>query len=480
MKKPVKIIVIAALALVLVIAAVFAVWNLNGYRVTITPIGGPEMTHEVGSEFEDPGASAVVAGTILDRDPKSLEVQTSGRVDGNVLGSYTLTYTAKYSRPHFLGDKHASGSAPRKVQVVDTQLPQIQLLTKDGSFTLPGHAYEEEGFVATDNYDGDITAQVSRKETDGKVYYTVQDSSGNVGTAVREIFYDDPVPPELTLVGGETVDVVLGQTYTEAGFTALDNFDGDITAKVQVSGTVDTNTLGEYILSYSVTDTYGNNTTVNRKVKVMRLLPEVPNGVGGVIYLTFDDGPGEHTERLLDILDEYGAKATFFVVGRNDLTLTKRMVESGHSVGNHSFSHKYERIYASQSAFFGELYYTQDCIEKACGIKTRLVRFPGGSSNDTSQISMRGLANALTSKGYAYFDWNVDSKDAGGALTVEEVYYNVCTACSTRKTCVVLQHDIKGYSVEAVEYIIRWGLANGYRFEALTVSSPGMHHGTRN
>jgi hypothetical protein len=93
---------------------------------------------------------------------------------------------------------------------------------------------------------------------------------------------------------------------------------------------------------------------------------------------------------------------------------------------------------------------------------------------------MSELTRALVNAGYVYFDWNVDSKDAGGATTCEEVVYDVCSGIATKKTAVVLQHDIKDYSVDAVEEIIIWGLENGYTFKALTVSSPGCHHGTRN
>ncbi len=205
-------------------------------------------------------------------------------------------------------------------------------------------------------------------------------------------------------------------------------------------------------------------------------LPPLPQGKGGVIYLTFDDGPGPYTEKLLDILDKYGVKATFFVVGLYDLSLVAEMVERGHSVGNHTYTHDYSKLYASEDAFFSELYRTQDKIETVCGKRTRLVRFPGGSSNTVGQVSMIQLTRALTNAGYAYFDWNVDSKDAAGAITADEVLYNVCSAVATKDMAIVLQHDIKSYSVDAVEEIILWGLANGYTFEALTVSSPGAHH----
>lgn len=472
--------ILAALAVV-IFGVYFGAWRLNRYQAEVSLVGEQEMIVEVGSGFTDPGASAWASGSLFDKEKMPLDVVTSGSVDTQTLGSYELRYSARYSREHFLGDKKAEAEAVRTVKVVDTQLPVISLTANEGTFTFPGQAYEEEGYTAVDNYDGDMTAAVVREEKDGKVYYTVTDSSGNTAQVVRDIFYDDPVAPELTLSGEDIVQVKLGDTFVDPGYQATDNIDGDITAKVTVEGTVDTATVGRYTLTYTATDGFGNSVSCSRLVKVVeKIMPPLPEGKGGVIYLTFDDGPGEHTARLLDILDKYNVKATFFVVGRYDLSLTKEMVARGHSVGNHSLTHNYSKLYASKESFFNELYGAQDRIEAACGIRTRLVRFPGGSSNSVSTVSMSELTRALVNAGYAYFDWNVDSKDAGGATTCEEVVYNVCSGIATKKTAVVLQHDIKDYSVDAVEEIIIWGLENGYTFKALTVSSPGCHHGTRN
>lgn len=465
---------------VLILGLYFGAWKLNRYQAEVSLEGEQEIVLEVGSSFVDPGVSAWASGSLFDKEKMPLEIVTTGTVDTQTLGTYELRYSAQYSREHFFGDKTAEAEAVRTVKVVDTQLPVISLIANEGTFTFPGQPYEEEGYTALDNYDGDMTAAVVREEKDGKVYYTVTDSSGNTTQAVRDIFYDDPVPPELALKGDEIIQVKVGESFVEPGFLASDNVDGDITGQVIVDGAVDTATVGRYTLTYTATDGFGNAVSCSRLVKVVeKIMPPLPEGKGGVIYLTFDDGPGEHTARLLDILDKYNVKATFFVVGRYDLSLTKEMVARGHSVGNHSLTHRYEKLYASKEAFYNELYAAQDRIEAACGVRTRLVRFPGGSSNGMSQVSMSELTRSLVNSGYAYFDWNVDSKDAAGATTCEEVVYNVCSAVAKKEMAIVLQHDIKGYSVDAVEEIIIWGLENGYTFKALTISSPGCHHGTK-
>ena len=125
----------------------------------------------------------------------------------------------------------------------------------------------------------------------------------------------------------------------------------------------------------------------------------------------------------------------------------------------------------------------QDIIEQYTGIRTNLLRFPGGSSNKVSS-SNKGLMTRLTKMveelGFVYFDWNVDSMDAGGAKTAQQVFNNVTRGVQGKTNSVVLMHDIKGYTVDAIERIIVWGLQNGYTFLPLTENSPTCHHRINN
>ena len=109
-----------------------------------------------------------------------------------------------------------------------------------------------------------------------------------------------------------------------------------------------------------------------------------------------------------------------------------------------------------------------------------LSRFPGGGSNTVSKWYSRGimtrLTKTLTDMGFTYFDWNVDSDDAGSARTPEEVFENITNGVQWYDNSVVLQHDNKDYSVAAVERLIVWGLVNGYSFQPLTADSPTCHH----
>ena len=475
----------------LISAGIWAyVVNANEYLVDLSIHGEKAMILEYGATYDEPGAKATGHGTHLKKEPQVLEVRTSGQVHTDKLGTYQVVYSAEF--------EGIEETVTRTVTVVDTVAPEIILVSNPEHFTYPNQPYAEEGYTASDNYDGDLTDQVTAVEQDGKVIYTVSDSSGNKTTVERQIRYDDPVPPELTLKGDAKITITEGNKWTDPGYLASDNVDGDLTGQVIVTGTVDHNKPGTYKLTYEVQDRYENITRAERTVTVKAKPQPVPNTQGGsaqetvtgnqgkVIYLTFDDGPSKYTPRLLEILAKYNVKATFFVCGTGKVDLLDDIANAGHTLALHSKTHKYESIYASEEAFYEDLYAIQNIVEKYSGVKSFITRFPGGSSNFVSKKICPGIMTKLTQsiqeKGFTYFDWNIDSKDAGGAKTTGEVAQNVINGInkSKRKHLIVLQHDIKGYSVEAVDQIIQWCLANGCTFKALTQSSPVCHHNVNN
>ena len=205
----------------------------------------------------------------------------------------------------------------------------------------------------------------------------------------------------------------------------------------------------------------------------------------GVVYLTYDDGPGDYTAALLDILKKYDVRATFFVTGRGTDDLIKREYDEGHTVALHTWSHNYAYLYSSVANYYADLQQVSDRVKNITGEESKLIRFPGGSSNTVSKRYdgrsriMSTLTRDVEAKGYAYFDWNVDSDDAGRANSADVVYANVINRLKPGAN-VVLQHDIKPYSVEAVERIIQWCNDNNYVFEPLTKDSPTVHHGVNN
>ena len=285
----------------------------------------------------------------------------------------------------------------------------------------------------------------------------------------------DEVPPVVELFGGELITLAVGDALVEPGWVA---YDDRTIPEVMVESTVNAQKPGEYRINYRAVDEAGNATDVTREVKVIQ--------PAGKVYLTFDDGPSEYTNALLDTLKKYNVSATFFVTGYGDDEIIRREYNDGHAVGVHTFSHRYADIYANKENYFADLDYVKRRVREITGVDATLMRFPGGSSNLVSSLYDHGrhimsdLVHEVGERGMTYFDWNVDSDDAGRATTAEEVCHNVTGALASGGDLVVLQHDTKAYSVEAVKCIIQYGLEHGFVFKKLSANSYNAHHSVNN
>lgn len=201
------------------------------------------------------------------------------------------------------------------------------------------------------------------------------------------------------------------------------------------------------------------------------------------IYLTFDDGPSSNTEAILDILKQYEVKATFFVTGRTDeqaTALYQRIVAEGHTLGMHSYSHKYAEVYASKESFVKDLTELQEYLYEVTGVWSRYYRFPGGSSNTVSRAEMRELITYLDENDIAYFDWNVASGDAvPGQLPKDTIVSNCLNGIQSQTDSVVLLHDVgeKDTTVAALPDIIAKARMQGnVCFLPITDDTPPIQH----
>lgn len=289
-----------------------------------------------------------------------------------------------------------------------------------------------------------------------------------------DTYMRDDMAPTIELSGGD-MKVAIGERFTELGYEVYDNTSLPL---VEIDSDVNVKQEGDYEIVYHASDLSGNSAEVIRKVQVVQ--------PAGWIYLTFDDGPSDYTATLLDVLKKYGVKATFFVTGAGEDDLIRREMEEGHAVGLHSMTHDYAYIYSDIANYFADLDGIRGRVERLTGINTHLLRFPGGSSNmisayyDGGSRIMSHLVDEVSARNYTYFDWNVDSNDAGGATTADEVYKNVIAALKPGSVSVILQHDTKAFSVEAVERIIQYGVEHNYMFDKLDVDSFAAHHGVNN
>ncbi len=469
--------IVAAITLIYLVIVAAAAVIIDDRHVEITLLGDADQLAEVGATYPDPGAEAYLTGNLFGTMTQPVELRVDSGVDTSRIGDYTVKYSAEAFGK--------SAESYRVVHVRDTTPPVITLEHEEGYQASWLVGYKEEGFSAYDNYDGDLTDKVVRTETDGAVYYSVVDSSGNESAAERVIEYGIS-EPMIRLTGGDEIEVGAAFSFTDPGYEATDESGNDLTSYVQVTGEVIPYQVGTYTLNYHIMNERGETATAQRTVRVVPQSPvETVIPQEKTIYLTFDDGPSQYTSKLLDVLARYGVKATFFVTNLDPdyQDMIGRAFREGHSIGVHSVSHNYALIYQSRDAFFRDFQGMQDIIYEQTGSYTKLFRFPGGSSNTVSSFNpgiMSRLTRAMNDLGYQYFDWNVVSGDAGETNKTNKIVEKIEEGCRENRISIILQHDIKDYSVAAVEDVIIWGLQNGYSFRALELDSPAMHHGVNN
>lgn len=225
---------------------------------------------------------------------------------------------------------------------------------------------------------------------------------------------------------------------------------------------------------------YDTHTLADRRAQGLTIaLPELtPYREGKVAYLTFDDGPDDkNTPAVLDALKEAGIKATFYVTGAQAEAhpdVLRRIYAEGHAIGNHSYDHRYEKLYPSVDGFFREMEKTDAIIEAILGVRPLILRAPGG------RIGHFTLAYepALKAHGYVEHDWNVSSADAApGHPVAQDFIDNISSETdgeATAHTAIILMHSSEGHeeTVKALPEIIRILKEKGYTFGVVTPMTP--------
>ena len=471
-KKKVKI--MPVLILILIVLVIGIVVGIKILTPTIKLSGDKKVELTVNSEYIDSGAKAKYISKDVSKD-----IKVENKVKLDKPGDYVITYSIKKG----LFKK----SVKRTVKVYEKG-PTITLEGDKDLSICPEAKYEEVGFKAINEKEEDLTEKVATKATKNQVTYKVEDDN-KIFMITRNLIREDKEAPELKLNGNEHTYITINTNYNEQGATVNDKCDGDLSEKVEITGTVDTNTLGDYEINYKIVDKAGNESTAKRTVtvqkEIVRRNASLGCGEAGVIYLTFDDGPNNSTTtKILDILKKYDVKATFFVTNTNggSDSQIKREFDEGHLVALHTNSHEYSQVYASDQAYWNDLNKISERVEKITGKKSMFVRFPGGSSNTVSRKYSSGimsrLVNDVESKGYTYYDWNVDSRDAEGK-NADQIYTYTTTGLSKSNGNVVLMHDIKQTTANALERVIQYAQSNGYTFKTLDKSIT-CHHKTAN
>ena len=192
-----------------------------------------------------------------------------------------------------------------------------------------------------------------------------------------------------------------------------------------------------------------------------------------IAFLTFDDGPSsDNTLKILDVLRFYKIKATFFIIGsaaEKNREILKAIVNDGHTIGNHTYSHDYKKIYSNVPAFISEIKKTDSIFKDILGssFSTRLVRFPGGAFQAPG---MKPFIKELNNEGYVNIDWNTINGDGeGNNIPADKLVKNVKNTALNQSHLVILMHDssTKQTSVQALPQIIEYLEAEGYEFATL-------------
>jgi len=445
---------IITIAILLIIALIATLYFILFPHIKLK--GDKKMVINYKTVYKENGYSAYKLSDDLTKD-----VKVSGKVNSNKLGQYKIVYK--------VGNGFFKTKKTRTVVVDDIEKPKLSI-KNDDAYVCPGKKYQKEEVKATDNYDGDLTKNIKVDITNKKVTYSVKDKAGNTKTVTKKIVYGDIEKPTIILEGPENYDMCTNEVYKDPGYTATDNCDGDLSSKVQVEGNVDNSIEGEFELKYKVKDKAGNEAEATRKVTVGK------SDAPGVVYLTFDDGPSDGTTgTILDILKDEGVEATFFVSNANGGSdeMIKREHDEGHTVALHTASHEYSILYASDEAYFADLQEVHDRVQRITGVDSKIIRFPGGSSNTVSRHYSQGIMSRLTqevvNRGYKYYDWNISSGDAeAGNKDASKIYNNVISQLSKNRVNMVLMHDIKPYTRDALRDIIRYCKDNGYTLKKIT------------
>ena len=302
--------------------------------------------------------------------------------------------------------------------------------------------------------------------------------TNKAGASIFDSTPDDTIAPTLTTRGpmmimeGEPHD----STFLTRGVKYSDN-SGEAKLTIDASK-VNWNRQGIYEVTYSVNDSAHNVTTVTEQLRVVGKNEKI-------VYLTFDDGPSVCTDQILNILRQERVKATFFVTAQFTPYLNRMaaIAKDGHEVAIHTYSHNF-KIYKSIDSYFADLNKLNDLIEKYTGKRSRIMRFPGGSSNsiyrkyNSDPKFMDRLCVALLDSGYQFVDWNLDSGDArGNNIAADRL---VRSACGSRHNIqCLLMHDTgaKRTTVTALPQIIRYFKQHGYEFGVLNSVDYQCWHG---
>ena len=395
----------------------------------------------------------------------SIHFQSSHEIEINSVVDYTVVY------------KYKDEKRILKVQVVDTTPPEFEV--QDQTVAL-NQTIDPKYLVKNIKDVTKTTVTFQEKYTFNKageqqVEVVVTDEAQNKTVKTAKV----KEAPEI--IAGNVSIIVGTKTDLKSLVSAKDNFDKEPSIDV-VANDFDVNKKGNYEIKYIAKDAAGNQSEKTITIQVIDKTDENEK----VVYLTFDDGPSRHTPEVLEILDRYNAKATFFITGMNASYRKYIQIahDKGHTIGLHTYTHSYSKVYASINAYFDDLEKVGALAKEYIGFVPKYIRFPGGGSNTISKKYTPGIMSKLVKmveeKGYIYYDWNAENGDGYSKMSKKEMLRRATS--SSEKKIMILMHDANGKqnTVDILPDVIEYYQKRGYTFKAIDDSTFVPHQRVNN
>lgn len=408
------------------------------------------------------------------------DLKIKNHVRNNQLGQYQIEYIYKQKRFYL------------KVYVDDIVAPEFDVIK---ATILQNETIHPEDLVKNIKDDSQTKVYFEKEYifNELKTYsvnIVVEDAYGNKTTKTTHILVEESDTEAPTIHGIDDLTILLGDKIDlKQGVTIEDNHDKNPELIIDDS-LLNIRKIGEYEVFYTVKDKSGNQKTYTRNIEVLSQYAnrEAKKDNIKTCYLTFDDGPSSNTKELLEILDKYNIKATFFVTGTSpkDFHYIKEAYDKGHSIGLHTYSHDYELIYSSLRNYIKDLNKIKEVVYQQTGHYSNIMRFPGGSSNLVSKKYNNGIMKRLTHKvidlGYQYYDWTSINGDGEGIKTINGLKKKALEEIQGKEDIMFLMHDSASCTntIKALPSIIEYLQKQGYEFHVVDENSPTFHHTVQN
>ncbi len=408
------------------------------------------------------------------------DIKIHPQVNNQNLGEYKIDYIYKekiFSLKVFIDDKISPSFDTKNIKILKNETVKPESLVENIIDDSKTHVYFKQDYIFNEvkTYKVIVVVEDSYKNRTEKFAYVMVEKQDNEAPSLLGL-------DKASMLLGETIDL-------KKGVQIIDDHDKNPKYTIDDSK-LNINKIGEYTIYYHVLDASGNKEVYPRVVEVFSKYDNIEAVKDGIktCYLTFDDGPSRNTKKVLEILKKYNIKATFFVTGTspNDYHYIKEAHEQGHTIGLHTFSHDYEKIYSSLKNYITDLNQIKELVYQQTGVYSRYMRFPGGSSNLVSKKYNVGIMKRLTHKvidlGYQYYDWTSINGDGENIKTVSGLKKKAIEEIGNSEDIMFLMHDSASCdnTVKSLPSILEYLIKKGYQFEVIDESSPTFHHTVHN